>query len=198
MTIKIGLIVECERDGADQRVCEHLVSRLRPNSDVITVTMGGKPNLINGCGDVAAQLLRESCERVIVVWDLYPPWRRGNAPCRRDDRLLVYQSLEQAGVSSPPVEIVCIREELEAWLVADNRAISMAIQKLIGRRVRINEMKDPERVKNPKVRLRKIFAEHTHRQYQEHIDALRIIRELPDLKRIRRAQSFVRFASKIS
>ena len=195
--MKIGLILECTHDGPDQRVCEYLAGRLRPNIEVVSVTLRNKPNLIARCGDTAAQLLSEGCQRIIIVWDLYPPWRhRGERPCRREDREEIFKSLGQAGVNLLKVHLVCIKEELEAWLLADTRAISEAIFIMTGRRPRVTDIRDPESIRNPKARLDNIFRQHTYRQYQGHNHAIKIIRELPDFNRIRRCQSFARFALK--
>lgn len=195
--MKIGLILECTLEGPDQQVCEYLVRRLQPSAEVVSVTLGNKLNLVARCGDTAAQLLRENCQRIIIVWDLYPPWRpRGENPCRHEDREAVFNSLEQAGVTSSDVHLVCIREELEAWLLADNRAISAALLKLTGRKARIAGVRHAELVRNPKSTLDNIFRQHTHRQYQAHSHAIRIIRELPDFNRIRDCPSFSRFAMK--
>lgn len=195
--MKIGLILECQPDGPDQQVCEYLLEQLQPNAEVISITLSNKLNLIARCGDTAAQLFQESCQRVIIVWDLYPPWRpRGDNPCRREDREEIFRSLEQAGVALANVYLVCIREELEAWLLADRRAISSAIARMTGRRrPRIADTKKPELVRNPKKRLINIFTQHTHRPYQGHDHAIRIIRE-SDFNKIKRCPSFARFVLK--
>ena len=195
--MKIGLILEGTLESPDQKVCEYLLGRLQPNTEVISITLGNKLNLIARCGDTAALLLGESCQRVIIVWDLYPPWRpKGENPCRREDREAIFNSLEQAGVTSSDIYLVCIREELEAWLLADERAISTAIFSLTRRRPRITGVRNPERIRNPKAKLDNIFRQHTHRQYQGHNHAIKIIRELPDFNRIKHCQSFARFALK--
>ena len=69
--MKIGMIFECGPNGADQQVCEHLAHRLLPDIEVVPVTLSKKPELLSGCGPAAANLLREGCERIIIVWDLY-------------------------------------------------------------------------------------------------------------------------------
>jgi uncharacterized protein DUF4276 len=181
-------------------VCEYLVRQLHPHTEVVSVTLTEKRNLISHCGEAAAQLLRDNCQRVVIVWDLYPPWRnKGEKPCRYEDRKAILESIQQAGVTSQNVHLVCIREELEAWLIADNRAIEIAISKLVDhKRPRIAKVADPDSVSKPKVRLMKIFKQHTPRQYEDHIHAVKIVRELESLgfNRIRRSKSFARFALK--
>jgi hypothetical protein len=53
---------------------------------------------------------------------LYLAWREtGIRPYRREDRQAVYLALEKAGVKKAQIEakigLVCIQEELEAWLL---------------------------------------------------------------------------------
>lgn len=195
--MKIGLILECTKNGPDQMVCEYLVGRLRPNTKVVSVTLGNKQKLIAGCGVTTAQLLSENCSRVVIVWDLYPPWRpRGERPCRREEREAIFSSLKKAGVTSPNVYLVCIREELETWLLADERAIASAIRKLTNRKPRITKVGNPEVDTYPKEKLKSIFRQHTGRPYQGHIHAIQIVRALPDCKKIKRCASFTRFALK--
>jgi hypothetical protein len=47
--------------------------------------LDNKKKLVEDCGPVAKALLSE-CEKVIIVWDLYPAWReKGIKPCRHED-----------------------------------------------------------------------------------------------------------------
>lgn len=198
--MKIGLVLECQKNGPDQQVCEYLIEQLRPGTEVVSVTLTQKKNLIGRCGDAAALLLQETCQRVVIVWDLYPPWRPENPKseeqCRHDERAGIVRSLKEADVTSANVHLVCISEELEAWLIADNRAIEAAISRPTNsKKPRIREEKNPESVKNPKKVLMRIFRQHT-RGYQPHVHALKIVKKLPDFKKIRRCESFVRFALK--
>ena len=84
--MKIGFIFECGPEGPDVQVCRHLVHSLDPAIKFISSTLNDKRNLVENCGAVAKVLLDE-CEKVIIVWDLYPAWReRGVRPCRYEDR----------------------------------------------------------------------------------------------------------------
>lgn len=120
--MKVGLILECTADGPDKTVCEYLVRMLDPTIEPSSVTLTNKRILIQESGKVAAQLLADGCKRVVIVWDLHPPWR-DTKPCRREDRESILQSLTNAGVNPTNVFLVCIKEELEAWLLADERAL---------------------------------------------------------------------------
>ena len=196
--MKVGMIFECGPKGADKKVCERLVRMIDPKIQVVGMTLDNEPKLVAGCGRAAAKLLQEGCERVIIIWDLYPAWReRGQKPCLKEDREAIFRSLKEAGVTSPPVHLVCIQEELEAWLLADGRAIS-AVLSTRSRPVSIKHRKNTERLSNPKKELDRIFREHAKRPYSDRYHAHKIVEALPDLKKIRRCASFNRFAIKVT
>jgi len=165
--MKVGMIFECGPDGPDQQVCEYLARELAPDIEISSVTLDNKPNLVSECGQATASLLDEGCDRVIIVWDLYPAWReRGGRPCSKEDREAVFRSLARAGVASSYVYLVCIEEELEAWVLADERAITDVLSRPTHP-VRLRRIRYPERVSNPKKRLNRIFKEHSGRRYND-------------------------------
>jgi hypothetical protein len=196
--MKIGLILECGPHGPDQQVCEYLIRWLRPNSQVVSRTLLNKKTLIARCGETASLLLNDNCHRVVIVWDLYPPPHDTvQKVCRFADRRDILSSLKQAGVTSSNVHLVCIREELETWLIADNRAVELAMSRLTHRKIRkVSQLKKPEQVNNPKEKLMTIFKDRKLAPYQDHVHAIKIVKELVSLNKIRHCESFVRFASK--
>lgn len=195
--MKIGMIFECGPLGADKKVCERLALRLKPDLEIRSETLDSKPDLISECGMAAAELLEDGCARVIIVWDLYPAWRkRGEKPCRKEDREDIVKALESVGVDQTKVALICIEEELEAWLLADNRAISEVLSRPT-RRVQISRLKRPDRG-NPKTRLKKLFVEHTGIKYNDLFHAERLAAAIPDFQRLRRIESFRRFALKVA
>src|SRR5947209_4158890 len=103
--LKIGLILECGPNGPDQKVCVYLINRLQPDIDVVSRTLREKRSLIANCGETAALLLQDNCQRVVIVWDSHPPWRLENPkaeePCRHEEREGIFTSLRKAGVDSP-------------------------------------------------------------------------------------------------
>ncbi len=194
--MKVGMIFECGPAGADKAVCELLAQRLKPGIQIASVTLDNKPKLLADCGEAAAQLLKDGCRRVVIVWDLYPPWREAGAkPCRREDRQAITKALKRAGLKGKPVYLVCIEEELEAWLITDGRAISQVLSRP-AHPVRISDVKNSDSVQNPKKRIIKTFKQHSGRPYTDRIHAKQIVEAMPDLNRIRRCASFVRFAVK--
>lgn len=196
--MKIGMIFECGPQGADKKVCEYLARQIRSDLQIESVTLDNKPNLIIYCGEATAQLLKQDCDHILIIWDLYPAWReKKTKPCLKEDRESIYKSLQDAKVDLNKISLICITEELEAWLIADGRAISSVLSTL-SHPVTIKDRKNSERTKNPKKVLNKYFQEKLHKPYNDRHDAEKIVRAMPDLTKIRKCESFTRFQTKIT
>jgi len=193
--MKIGMIFECGPDGADLQVCGALARRLNPQVLISSIPLDNKPKLIRDCGKVAKKLLEvDMCDHVLVIWDLYPAWRDNAArPCRRQDREAILGSLKAANVRRSHVTPVCIREELEAWLLADNRALSTVLS-TDAHPIRVRHERRPEQVRNPKRTLIRLFNRSRHRTYVDRQHGILIVRALPDLTRLDRLPTFLRFS----
>lgn len=190
----IGLIVESGPQGAEVQVLPKLMEKLGVRLKPSIVTFENKPRMIEGCGSAASSLLGGGCRRVLIVWDLYPAWREESTkPCRREDRTAIRASLKAAAIPAGRVFLVCIWEELEAWLIADGRALSAVLSRPTHP-VSVQDRKWPDRVHNPKKALRRLFREKGHGDYSDRIHAIKIVNALPDLTRIKRSDSFSRFA----
>ena len=216
--MKLGLIVEGLADGA---VCKIAASRLVPEVRVHEpTTLVNKPLLLRGCGEAAAVLLNVAkCDKVIVLWDLYPNWPdeamkksaklpKGKAkkkqrigPDCKVDRAAALASLEAAGLADDPrVSLVCVERELETWLIADAAAItSVLVPRYItaDRLERINPPGKPERHADPKGWLEDTFAKAKGTKYTDRDHAPAIMGAICDLKILRKVQSFSRFAQKL-
>ena len=194
--MRLGMNFECGCDGPDQQVCD-LAKRLNPEIKISSVALGNKKLLVRDCGSAAERLLTQGCVRVLIVWDLYPAWReKGQRPCRREDRQAIHGSLARANVDLAKVELICIQAELEAWLIADGRALSLVLSTR-AHQVRVRHARNPERTNDPKKDLMRIFQTNRRSKYSAHLHALPIIRALPDFKRLDRVATFVRFRQKI-
>jgi hypothetical protein len=123
-------------------------------------------------------------------------------PCRHEDRQAIFQSLQAENVDLDKVFLVCIQEELEAWLLSDYRAVTAMLQPLKHPHPvnRIKRFSNPDSIKNPKKRLTKIFTRELgpRRRYVDYQHALLIAREIADFTKIRRSDSFQRFAFKVA
>lgn len=193
------MILECGPQGADKAVCEYLANLLNPEIEVVSLTLDNKPGLIENCADAATTLFElEGCDRVVIVWDLYPAWRKaGERPCRNQDREQILEKLQNAGVINSNVFLVCIEEELEAWLLWEPQAISIFLSKP-HRKIKVNKVGRSEQVKNPKVKLNKIFQENVNIPYSDRIHAKQIVQNIVNTNRLRRCETFVRFALKVA
>ena len=129
-TMKIGIICECGPQGAEVQVFPEIVKKLSLKHILDIVPMDKKPKLVEGCGKAAKQLLESGCERVLIVWDLYPGWReKGQKPCRKEDCAAIFASLKASKVGAKKIKLICIQEELEAWLLCDGSAVSEVLSK---------------------------------------------------------------------
>ena len=198
--MKIGLITEGAIDGADQAVCRHLVGMILPDAEVLCRPLGNLPSLKTDCGKVAAALLEEGCSGVLIVWDLYPGWRTdGQAPCRREHREDISGALTEAKADASRVHLVCIEEELEAWLLADHRAVTTFINSkpIKNKNLTASRHRDPEKIDKPKTWLDRFIREHWGRPYVDRVHAIQIIKSLADLRDARRSVTFQRFEAKV-
>ncbi len=92
--------------------------------------------------------------------------------------------------------------ELEAWLLADHRAVTAMLQPIKHPHSvsRISRFSSPDSIKNPKKKLTKIFTQELglRRRYVDYWHAILIVRESEDFTKIRRSVSFQRFALKVA
>jgi len=194
----IGMVFECGPQGADIQVCEYLARQLRPGICIKSRTLDNKDNLLRDVGKVAAQLLKEGCVCVLVVWDLRPAWPdTKHKPCRAQERRAVLARLTEAGLPAhAPVYPVCIAQELESWLLANEKAIS-AYLSTAARPYKAARVKSPDEVSQPKAVMLNHFQEARGWRYDDKVNALSVLRATPvDLPRLRRSPSFARFEAK--
>jgi hypothetical protein len=187
--------------GADKKVYEYLAKQLRPDIEICSVTLDSKPKLTEQCGSEAKALLElAGCERVLILWDLYPPWKeKKKKPCRHNDCNLIRESLAKAGLTSQQlqcVHLVCIEKELETFLLTDEQAIRTYLGGLINRDCKVPNIKHPEREPNPKDVLYRIFQTNGCRKYEDLKHAEKMIK-LVRIEKLRVCLSFVRFEMKI-
>lgn len=196
--MKVGLILECGPNGADKAVCARLASCIDKRLQVISRTMDDKERLLTHCGPVASQLLNQGCNRVVIVWDLRPAWPDTKSkPCLKEERQQIWNSLHFANVRSEAVYLVCIQQELEAWLLADERSLG-AVLSTAERPVRINRRRNVHQIQGPKAVLISLFKEYIGRPYVDRRHAMQIVESMPDLKRLEKIDSFRRFQKSLT
>jgi Domain of unknown function (DUF4276) len=192
--VKVGFIFECGPQGADKKVCEHIVTRFFPHVEIgRSITLDNKPKLIQGCGKNSRLLLDEGCDLVVIMWDLFPAWRQdGERPNCVRDRNEIRRQLLAHGVDNGRVRLLCIREELEAWILADERALSSFLSR-DTHPISCPRKRHPETVRNPKNTLHSLFREARHGKYSDLDHALPIVQKIDSLDRLQKLQSFARF-----
>ncbi len=68
----VGLILECQVDGPDEKVLCCLLAKFAAHVQVQTNCQRDKANLVREWGDAAKQLIEDGCDHVVIVWDLHP------------------------------------------------------------------------------------------------------------------------------
>ena len=195
----VGFIFECGPQGADKQVCEYLAAKVLQGIVPVSRTLDDKKSLLNDVGKVAAELLADGCERVLIVWDLRPAWPdKNHKPCRRSERLAIQDALEKAGVADKPVFLVCVEQELESWLLADETKIATYLS-TAAHAYKVNRVKNPDRVPNPKSVMMNHFKAARGWRYEDRTHAIKVLTAADtDLKKLRRSTSFCRFEEKLS
>lgn len=197
--MKIGMIFECGPQGADKQVCEYLVRKLKPDAILASRTLDNKANLLQESGRVAAQLLADDCDCILVIWDLRPAWPdKKDKPCRKQEREALQQSLGNANLQvGAQVFLICVEQELESWLLADERKFSNYLS-TGAHPYTVGKVRKPDRSMQPKAAVINHFKKARNWRYDDKVHAVKVIAtgEL-DWKRLRRSESLKRFESKI-
>jgi len=165
------------------------------------IPLDRKPVLKEQCGRWASELLTQGCERVLIVWDLLPDWGEYEGTgCLHADREEIFQALEYAGIQrgDSRISVACIHKMLEAWLRADERALTRVLS-TDARNCRVKRVKSCETIRDPKAALDALFSSSPRgfRQYTDRVHATMIVREIADLGRLNRIPSFNRFRQAI-
>ncbi|MCG6862130.1 MAG: DUF4276 family protein [Chromatiaceae bacterium] len=195
----LGLIFECGPQGADKQVCEYLIQHLKPEAKLRSRTLDNKANLLRDAGRVAAQLFKDGCSCVLILWDLRPAWpNKKDKPCRREECNALLARLSEAGIANPDrLHLICIEQELESWLLANERAVS-AFLSTPAHPYKMPRVRNPDRVKQPKAKMIEHFGAARGWRYVDSVHAIRLIQaDSVDIKRLRRSASFTRFEVKL-
>ena len=196
----IGMVFECGPQGADKLVCEYLAQQIRPGLLVRSRTLDSKVNLLRDAGKVAAQLLKDGCACVLVIWDLRPAWPDTHRkPCRAAERAQLLDTLAKQGLQGAPVYLVCVEQEFESWIVADEAKLS-AFLSTAAHPYSVPRVRRPDREKNPKSLVMKHFATARGLRYEDRVHAIKVMRTAPppNWPRLRRSDSFARFEAKLT
>ena len=93
---------------------------------------------------------------------------------------------------------MCIEQELESWLLANERAIN-ALLSTAAHAYTAPRVKKPDAVAQPKAAMIEHFKAARGWRYDDKIDAIRVLKATDiDLARLRRSMSFARFEGKLN
>lgn len=197
--MRVGFAVECHRDGADHKGIEHLVSVLNPRIEPFFLWSGSKRVLLRDCGTHVEELFDNyECERAFVVWDLIPSdaeHQHEGKSCRRKEREHFLEKLRPQ--DRQRTVLLCIPQELEAWLLADSEALKTVLGSKSHPVRRIRNVLRPEEEANPKTTLTRLFNEHSPWPYNDVVHAVKIIKNVKDLSKLEKVPSFARFKQKL-
>jgi hypothetical protein len=178
--MKLGLILECTKNGPDKAVYEHVTQRLCPDMAVQSITLDNKRKLEEQAGDASALLLSDGCMAVAIIWDQIPTW--GGEKCLKNDRERIITALNTAGVDLKKVKLIGMDEMLESWLIADGRGATAYFQGLTVHPIEVfSDRKTPAKQKKPKEQLKKY-----NKRYNDYTDNIKIVQHLPDFERVGR------------
>jgi len=179
--------------GAEKKVIPYLAKQISPNIEFEVVPLDDKRKLFSDCGEWTKEYLNKGYDKVIILWDLKPAWEVDqNKVCLVEELEIIQENLNTAGVTSSKVYKICLVQMLEAWLIADERAIR-ALLSTSAHSVRVPRTRKPEEERDPKSKLMTIFRQKRGRRYNDGVDAIKIVEQMPDLNRIRRLSTFQRF-----
>ena len=203
--MKLGLILECQPNGPDEKVIRVLFEKFAKNISIQFSTAGNKKALVETCGKVARKLFEDDCDRVAILWDLYlAEWgdtfgKHDKTPCRKQDCDRVRLALVNAEVDPNQCLLVAVENMLESWLIADSMAIAVFLSRATGEKFsqqQVGKLK-PNRINKPKDALSKVFEQKGYGVYRDFVHAEKIARCVADLTDIRKkCPSFERFWSR--
>ncbi|MCB1228140.1 MAG: DUF4276 family protein [Verrucomicrobiales bacterium] len=202
MIQKLGLVLECCREGADERVLRCLVRRLSPDTQVVVRAMNDKGSLFReGIQAAEALVTIEKCDRVFVVWDLHPEWEDELDPKRaikcKDECEELRKQLAKVE-QEDSIDLICIIKALETWVLADERALSEYFS-TPSHPASIPRIRKPQNDQDPKGHLMRLFTQFKGRnaRYTDRLDAVRIIQKAPSTNRLSKVPSFKRLLEKL-
>jgi hypothetical protein len=199
--IKVGVLVECGRDGLEvhmcRRICQLLSEYCGVQLQLDIVPMDNKSRLLEECGTATRLLFAGGCERVVILWDERPPWpRMHESLCWHNERERILRELQQAGVAHQSVFLVCIEREFESWLLFDERLIAKVLS-TDAHPIRVPSQRHPNRMPNPKGAMITLFRKHGKR-YVDTLYARSFATSLSDIQRLKKCPTFCRFAEKLT
>ena len=116
---------------------------------------------------------------------------------RRQEQSKTVAALSANTPTLARVFLVCIEQELESWLLADEQKLSQYLS-TVAHRYKVNRVAKPDKNMQPKSVVINHFKNARGWRYDDKVHAVKVISVgAMDWKRIRRSESFLRFEAKV-
>lgn len=195
--MKLGLVLECDVGGPDERVLTCFARRLVPDIKVESVALGDKPTIFSKGVETAQRLVETNgCGLVLIVWDL-KPFLQGPPPathCIHEADVLRQRLAALKPATREKIRLLCLTWELESWFIADGKAVS-AYLSTDAHKQKFKWSRPADKT-DPKAVLDKACKEARgkSRGYEDFKEAIRIACEIENTKKLQAIDSFTRFA----
>jgi Domain of unknown function (DUF4276) len=195
--MKLGLVLECDVGGPDERVLTCFARRLVPGIKVESVALGDKPTIFSKGVETAQRLVETNgCDLVLIVWDL-KPFLQGPPPathCLHEAEVLRQRLAALKPATRAKIRLLCLTWELETWFIADEKAVSAHLS-TEAHKTKFKCSK-PGQKTAPKAVLDKACKDARGRShgYEDFKEAIRIACEVEQTNKLQAIPSFERFA----
>lgn len=195
--MKLGLVLECDVGGPDERVLTCFARRLKPRIQVEAVALGDKPTIFSKGVETAQRLVETNgCDLVLIVWDL-KPFLEGPPPathCIHEAEVLRQRLAALNRATRAKIRLLCLTWELETWFIADEKAVSAYLSTDAHKKK--FKCANPEGKTDPKAVLDKACKEARGRSrgYEDFKEAIRIACGIEQTNKLQAIPSFERFA----
>jgi hypothetical protein len=186
VTMKVGLILECQPGGADSTVYPYVINKICKKLNIEKAkTLVHKKRLIIEGPEVAQSLIDiDKCDYVFFIWDRKPRWEDKLGNCQTDSDKIT-ASLQRLGVDLNKIILCCIDEEMESWLISDSRGFMAWIRSKTNHPLpEIGDHKKRADQSSPKNRIKNYLKNHYSVWIYDDIkDNIKIVGQLPDFNR---------------
>lgn len=201
--MKLGFVFECSPGGGDIKLFQHILKLINPAFDFDTnfhhAALKSKKELEKDCGKEVKRLKDLGCQKIFVVWDLIPVWKEDGTPCRHDDKEAIKKSLAAHQLTAHDIIFLCVEKELEAWLIADERALKDFFITKNSMKDEIKKVRTPDTHHDPKGLLTKYFKMYRGvRSFEPMIYTEPLLKNYTNVRNLRRSESFKRFYFKLT
>ncbi len=110
-TPRVGILVECGRDGLEVHLCTRICALLREHHGAIfqeeIVPMTNKKRLLEEAAQAAASLFAQRFDRVVILWDEEPAWPdKKQSLCWHLEKEQLLQVMRGTGVNLASIHLL--------------------------------------------------------------------------------------------